>query len=62
MSSGDTILGYFRDNIKRALIEECLESGDPDAFFTALYEVMSDMAEEVEQNAGEFPWDWDDIE
>lgn len=41
--------GFFLDNIKEWIIKECMESGDPDNFFTNVL----DMVEELDI---ERPW------
>jgi hypothetical protein len=39
--------GFFYENIKNWIIKECLESGDPVAFFENIKEVIDDLADET---------------
>ena len=52
-----TFGGFFVSNIRRWIIKECLESGEPDNFFRALYEIVSDLELELAENE----YDWEEI-
>lgn len=39
--------GFIRENIRRFIISDCLESGSPVEYFMAMHDVMSDIVEEA---------------
>ena len=47
--------GFFVSNIRRWIIKKCLESGDADNFFRALYEIVDDLQLELMEN--EYDWE-----
>jgi hypothetical protein len=42
--------GFFYENIRNWVIAECIESGDPESFFSNLYSIVYDLQDEVENN------------
>ena len=49
--------GFFVSNIRKWIIKECLESGDADNFFRAVYDVIDDLQFELMENE----YDWEEI-
>ena len=39
--------GFIQENIRRALIKECIESGDPENYFWALREAMEELHDDM---------------
>lgn len=42
--------GFSLDNIRKAVIKECLESGDPVSYFMCLQEVVQELDDEWDQD------------
>lgn len=53
----ETVWGYFVDNIKKWIIDECLQSGDADNFFRATRDVIEMMETDIDNN----PKYWDEL-
>ena len=47
--------GFFVSNIRKWIIRECLESGEPDNFFRALCEIVGELESELDEN--EYNWE-----
>ena len=49
-----TFGGFFKSNIRKWIINECMTSGNPESFFWALGEVISDIEDEQQSNNSNF--------
>ena len=49
--------GFSKHNIKKWLIKECLESGDPENFFLCMYEAV----EEIKEDFTDESLDWSQL-
>lgn len=47
--------GFFVSNIRKWIIRECLESGEPDNFFRVLCEIVGELELELDEN--EYNWE-----
>jgi hypothetical protein len=52
--------GFMPENIKRAIIKDCLESGDPVNYWMCLLDVISEIADEIPPH-GEHEY-WENVE
>ena len=48
MDKDITFGGFIPSNIRREIIKECIESGDPQNYFMALQEVMGNIQESID--------------
>ena len=45
MNDETTYGGFFKSNIRKWIIKECLESGNPEEFFAAIIEAVDDISD-----------------
>lgn len=50
--------GFIKENLRRAIIAECIESGDAESFFANLEDVMGEIRDEIDES-GDEPLLWD---
>lgn len=56
MTEEITYGGFFKANIRRWIVRECLQSGNPDSFFMAIEDIVDEIREHLEDD----PDYWDD--
>lgn len=49
--------GFFLNNIRKWIIKECLESGDPESFFDNLLVVIEDLEGSLDLGIGNEYWE-----
>lgn len=50
--------GFIKENLRRSIIVECIESGDAENFFANLEDVMEEIRDEIDES-GDEPLLWD---
>jgi len=62
MDEGIGFGGFFLSNIKKWIIKECLESGNPDSFFLNVIDVVGDIEDEMTDNDNFWEEQWSKLD